>query len=85
MTLGTIDGAEVTGRVRDLSKADRDYIADLGKAPLRTWTSSVGSKIEARLIRKKRDSVTLEKADGSSLKVPLDKLSKADQDYVKEN
>ena len=85
VTLEKIDGERVTGRLRDLSKADRKYVADLGKAPFRTWTSTFGSKIEARLIRKKRDSVTLEKADGSSLKVPLDKLSKADQDYVKEN
>ena len=44
-----------------------------------------GSKIEARMVRKKGDSVILEKADGSSLTVPLRKLSKADQAYVDEN
>ena len=98
VTLGKIDGTEVKGRLRDLSKADREYIADLdkapdpkssptkapGKAPIRTWTSTFGSKIEARLVRKKLDSVILEKADGSSLTVPLDKLSKDDQNYVDE-
>ena len=36
VTLGMIDGSQVTGRVRDLSKADREYLADLDKAPLRT-------------------------------------------------
>ena len=82
VTLGMIDGSKVTGRLRDLSKADREYIDDQSKTPLRTWKSTFGSKIEARLVRKKRDSVTLEKADGSKLTVPLEKLSKADQDYV---
>ena len=103
VTLGKIDGMEVTGRLRDLSKADREYIADLDKAPprkdpppetpptkaaseapIRTWTSAGGHTVEARLIRKKGDSVILEKTDGSNLTVPLDKLSKADQDYVAE-
>ena len=84
VTLGTIDGQQVTGRLRDLSKADRKYVADQDKTPLRTWTSTFGSKIEARLIRKKNDSVILEKSDGSSLTVPLRKLSKDDQDYVDE-
>ena len=82
LTLGMIDGSQVTGRVRDLSKADREYLADLDKAPLRTWKSTFGSKIEARLVRKKKDSVILEKADGSKLTVPLKKLSEADQAYV---
>ena len=101
VTLGKIDGMEVTGRLRDLSKADREYIANLDKAPptedqpsktpptktqsepsIRTWTSTFGSKIEARLVRRSGDSVILEKADGKSLTVPMDKLSKDDQDYV---
>ena len=85
VTLRQIDGAQVTGRLRDLSKADRKYVADQGKAPLRTWTSTVGSKIEARLVRRKGDSVVLEKTDGSNLTVPLKKLSKVDQQYVNEN
>ena len=109
VTLGMIDGSQVTGRLRDLSKADRQYVADLdkaalpetpsksslkeasaketapSKASLRTWTSTSGHKIDARLLRKKRDSVTLEKADGSSVTVPLKKLSKADRDFVDDN
>ena len=85
VTLATIDGEKVTGRVRDLSKEDRKYLTALDKAPIRTWTSTFGSKIEARLIREKGDSVILEKADGSSLTVPLRKLSKADQAYVDKN
>ena len=80
-----IYGPEVTGRLRDLSKADRKYVADQDKASLRTWTSTFGRKIEARLVRKKRDSVILEKVDGSGLTVPLNKLLKADQAYVDEN
>ena len=85
MTLATIDGEKVTGRVRDLSKEDRKYLTALDKDPIRTWTSTFGSKIEARFIRKKGDSVILEKANGSSLTVPLRKLSKADQAYVDKN
>ena len=56
--------------------------APAGEPPIRTWTSTFGSSIEARLVSKKGDSVVLEKADGSNLTVPLNKLSKADQAYV---
>lgn len=82
VTFEKIDGSKVTGRLSDLSKADREYLTDLDKAPLRTWKSTFGSKIVARLVRKKKESVTLEKADGSKLTVPLSKLSEADQAYV---
>ena len=82
VTLETIDGAQVTGKLRDLSKADRQYLTDKDKAPMRTWTSTSGYKVDARLVGKKKDAVTLEKADGSSVDVPLDKLIKADQDYL---
>ena len=85
LTLEKIDGSRVTGRLRDLSKADREYIANQDKVPIRTWTSTNGGfTIDAKFVSKKRDSVTLEKADGSKITVPLDKLSKADQDYVDE-
>lgn len=49
---------------------------------MRTWTSTVGSTIEAKLVKNHGSSVTLERADGSSLTVKLSQLSATDRHYV---
>lgn len=55
-----------------------------GAAPLRTWTDNTGQfRIEARLVSVQGGAVTLQRADGRSLNVPLDRLSPADQNYVR--
>lgn len=52
---------------------------------VRVWTDSTGKhKIKAAFVSLEDDQVTLEKADGSTLEIPLKKLSKADQKYVAE-
>ena len=51
-------------------------------AVLRKWTSSTGTTVEAKLISKDATRVTLERADGSPLVVPLAQLSKQDQAYL---
>ena len=51
----------------------------------RTWTDSSGThKTEAALIRYKDGKVFLRKQDGATPTVPMDRLSKADQNYVKQ-
>ena len=57
----------------------------LPAAELRTWSDSTGQfKIEARFDSVQGDLVFLKKSDGTSIKIPLDKLSNADRDYVKQ-
>lgn len=50
---------------------------------MRTWKTADGAfSVEAKLIRKKRDSVVLERTDGKRVTVKLELLCDADKDYV---
>ena len=50
----------------------------------RTWTDSTGRhKIEAKLIAVKQGFVKLEKKDGSTIVLAINKLSQADQKLLK--
>ncbi len=52
-------------------------------ADARKWTSSDGKfTIDAEFVEVKADAVSLKTADGRVIAVPLDRLSKADRDYV---
>ena len=54
-------------------------------AEVRKWTSSDGKYvIEAELVEADDDVVTLKKADGKTVKVPVEKLSEADQKFLAE-
>ena len=57
-------------------------VAQEGKSKLRTWTSSIGTKIEAELVSHTGEQVTLKTKAGRTLKVPLNKLSKPDQEFI---
>ena len=57
-------------------------VAQEDKSKLRTWTSSIGTKIEAELVSTTGDEVTLKTKAGRTLTVPLNKLSKADQEFI---
>ena len=72
----TIEGADGTGAAVVASPT----VA----AEYRVWTSTQGSKIDARLKHDGGLMVTLEKKDGKTLRVPRSKLSKADQAYLKD-
>jgi hypothetical protein len=50
----------------------------------RTWKSTAGTAIEAKLLSSDGKDVTLEKRDGKKLALPLVKLSAADQSYLTE-
>ena len=53
-------------------------------AEMRTWTSTSGQIVEAELVRVSDDgkTVSLQRADGKKGQASLDKLSKADQEYI---
>ena len=54
-------------------------------AEVRTWTDKSGRfRIEAEFVAEEDGTVTLRKADGEEVEVPLDKLSAADQKAVQE-
>jgi len=52
----------------------------------RTWNSATGTfQIEAELVEKRADgTVVLKRADGVTIETKLEKLSAADQDYIKQ-
>ncbi len=53
-----------------------------GEFPSRTWTSSSGVRIQARLISKNGDKLTIERSDSKQFVFPLSLLSNEDQNYV---
>ena len=57
-------------------------VAQEDKSKLRTWTSSIGTKIEAELVSSTGKQVTLKTKAGRTLQVPINKLSKADQEFI---
>jgi len=50
---------------------------------LRTWTSSDGKTIQAKLLNIEVDQAVLQLANGTTAKVPLTRLSSDDQDFIK--
>ncbi len=52
-------------------------------AELRTWTAVNGKEVEAEFVSNSDGQVTLKLKSGKVFKVPLDKLSKGDQEFLK--
>ena len=52
---------------------------------MRTWHAAAGNfKVRATFVSLDSDTVTLKRADGRVIHVPLEKLSKADREYAKQ-
>jgi hypothetical protein len=52
---------------------------------LRTWKSAAGaSSVEAELVKMSAGKVTLRKKDGSTVTIPIDKMSAEDQEYIRQ-
>jgi len=51
-------------------------------AELRTWTAINGKKVEAEFVSNSDGQVSLKMKTGKVFRVPLDKLSKEDQDFI---
>jgi hypothetical protein len=53
---------------------------------LRTWTDVTGKyKVEAELVKIENGQVTLRKANGDRTTLPVDKLSEADREFLRQN
>ncbi|MED5470544.1 MAG: ankyrin repeat domain-containing protein [Verrucomicrobiota bacterium] len=52
------------------------------ESKLRTWTAVNGKEVEAEFVSIFEKQVTLKLESGKTFKVPLDKLSKSDQDFI---
>ncbi|HMP90753.1 MAG TPA: alpha-amylase family glycosyl hydrolase [Kiritimatiellia bacterium] len=50
----------------------------------RSWTDARGATMEAKLVDATNKDVTLERTDGRSITLPLERLSYPDRDYVRE-
>ena len=65
-------------------RADRQAVPAIARAATRTWTDASGSfKVEATLVGVEDGKVQLRKTDGTTIAVPIDKLSAADQAIVR--
>ena len=53
------------------------------KSELRTWTAVNGKEVEAEFVSNEKGVVKLKLKSGKVFEVPLNKLSKADQDFLK--
>ena len=52
-------------------------------APARTWTSASGKQLEAEYVSQAYGKVTLKSPQGELFSIPLNKLSPADQEYLR--
>lgn len=72
-------------KIQPLAKGSAAKAKPAANAKPRTWTDKTGKfKIEAKFVELKDDQVTLERADGRTVSMALDKLSDEDQKAAKE-
>jgi len=57
-------------------------LGSICNAELRTWTAVNGKEVEAEFVSNSDGQVSLKMKTGKIFKVPLNKLSKADQDFI---
>ena len=57
-------------------------VAQDAKSELRTWTAVNGKEVEAEFVSNEKGVVKLKLKSGKAFEVPLNKLSKADQDFL---
>jgi hypothetical protein len=78
---------EKNAKAEQAAKADKtDKAAKaLAEPQMRTWHDASGSyQVEATFVKMEAKIVTIKKADGKLAAMPLDKLSKTDQEYVEQ-
>ena len=85
------DGEVISLPISKLSKDDQTYVRGMvapssgGTSGLREFVDSTGKfKIQAKFIKFKDNKVHLQKEDGEIITLSMTKLSKKDQDYVKD-
>jgi S1-C subfamily serine protease len=78
---------DAISRITRRLESDPSYSAadDPAKPRQRAWSDLTGTfEVEATIVVVKDYKVTLKKADGKEITLPMEKLSDEDQDYVKE-
>jgi len=70
-----------------IRKADLTQVKqEVAKSSSRTWKDATGKfNIEATFVSKNAIAITLKKADEKEVTLPITKLSKEDQAWIKEN
>jgi len=58
-------------------------VAAASPSEIRTWTSSRGDTLEARLVRDEITRVVLETADGRKMRIRTDQLSEEDRQFIR--
>ena len=59
------------------------FLSVVCNAELRTWTAVNGKEVEAEFVSNNDGQVSLKMKTGKTFKVPINKLSKADQNFLK--
>ncbi|MEC7862391.1 MAG: SHD1 domain-containing protein, partial [Verrucomicrobiota bacterium] len=57
-------------------------VCNAQESKFRTWEAVNGKKVEAEFVSNSDGQITLKMKTGKTFKVPLNKLSKADQDFL---
>ena len=81
--ISKLNGKTTSISVSRLSTADQNYIRELQE--VRNWTDDTGKyKTQARVIGVGKQGIMIQKLDGSTKTVPMNRLSKQDQDYLRQ-
>jgi hypothetical protein len=81
--ISKLNGKTTLMSVSQLSTADQNYIRELQE--VRNWTDDTGKyKTQARVIGVGKQGIMIQKLDGSTKNVPMNRLSKQDQDYLRQ-
>jgi hypothetical protein len=79
--ISKLNGKTTSMPVSQLSAADQDYLNNL--QPIRDWTDDTGKyKTQARIVGVEKQGIMIQKSDGSTKNIPINRLSKQDQDYL---
>jgi hypothetical protein len=76
-------GTSPTPPVAASSSAPKDAVQKTVPSKLRQWKSTVGTTLEAEFVLIERNLAVLKKKDGSTIRVPLAKLSPDDQEWIR--
>jgi hypothetical protein len=83
----SFDTSTPLGNIRVLTEAGAPPSTASGRLPplSRTWTDATGQfKVDAEFVEMQGNVVVLKKADGATVRIPLDKLSAEDQRIAQE-
>jgi 1,4-alpha-glucan branching enzyme len=78
-----IDEDQLRLEIARLGDAPQEVVDEPPPEIFRIWTDLRGKTMEAMLLERDAQNITLKRRDGSTVKIPVDKLSLADQKYIR--